>query len=74
MTDRVISTLVGMENRFQAHGHDVAISHLHDGLVGESTLTCKECRQDAVVAFTNEYGAWWLPETPLDLKCPGGAS
>lgn len=69
MSDRTIDLLVGFEERFERHGHDIEMKTISPTTIGESRLRCKRCGEEALVATTNDHGAWYLPETRLDLGC-----
>lgn len=71
MTDKIIDLLESFEIRFDANGHDVAISRLQTEVVGKSILVCKECDERAIVVVVNRHYSWELPATKLDEPCRG---
>ena len=71
MTDKTLDRLELFEERFDAHGHDVAIETLQTTEIGETIFRCKRCAEIALVETTNTHGGWYLPETKLDLRCSG---
>jgi len=69
MPDRVTTLLVGLEERFDRHGHDTRIVTLQKDAVGMSVLQCAACDEVAFVSVLNVHGGYKLNAGRLDSPC-----
>jgi len=68
MHDEITIRLEGLEELFDAHGHDIRIQSLQVDDVGVSVLRCHKCG-DMVEVHTQVRNSWFLSSESLYLRC-----
>ena len=68
-TDPLLKLLLGLEERGDRSGHDMANLVFRDE--NEATMGCRNCDVAVLAMIVNEHGAWRIdPDiTSLDRKC-----